>query len=286
MEVDALIDEMYAVAPERFIEERNARVRELRAKGERKQAAAIGKLTKPSPAAWLANLLVRTRPQLVDELLDLGDGLRLAQRRGAGDDMRTLSARRQNLIRQLGRAAGEEAGGTGHKLSASHQRQLEETLEAAVADTSIASELRRGRLTRAVAHVGFGDELVDRRPVQSRLRSRPRTGRDAPAKAEADHRDEQNRRAAARADTALVKARADLIDAERAVDQARKRHDTATTTRRQVAKALKEAERELRRARSILDDWNRGEDVPAPPSGRPSSSGDARPDGFSRSAGS
>ena len=205
-----------------------------------------GKLTKPSPAAWLANLLVRTRPQLVDELLGLGDALRRAQRRGAGDAIRTLSARRQELVRQLGRVAGEGARAAGHKLGASHERQLEETLEAAVADASIASELREGRLTRAMAHVGFGDELADRRPLPSRPRSRPRTGRDAPVKAEPDDRGEQHRRAAARADAALVKARADLLDAERVLDQARRRHDTATATRRQVAKALKEAERELR----------------------------------------
>lgn len=246
MDVDALADELYGLPPERFIDARNARVKELRAKGERQRAEVISKLAKPSPPAWLANLLVRTRPRVIDELLGIGDDLRSAQQRGAGDDTRRLSVRRQELIRQLVEAAAEETGATGHSIGGSHQRQLEETLEAAVADPSAASDLRAGRLTQAMAHVGFGEVAAVRRSRPPPARSRPQAGLDGPAGRERDRRGEQRRRARDKAGATLVEARADLTAAERTVGEARGRRDAAAASRRQAAKALKEAEREAR----------------------------------------
>ena len=254
MDVDELAYELYGLPPERFTETRNQRAKELQASGDRQGAESVRKLAKPSVAAWLANMLVRSRPELLDELLSLGQSLRRAQQRGAGDDIRSLSGRRQDLIRRMAEAAREEADTAGHPLGPLHQRQLEETLEAAVADESAASDLRAGRLTEAMSHVGFGElsavERIGRTTARAPSASKT-TSTQAPA--ERDHRSEARRRAAAKAAEALDKANAELQSAETAVAAAHRRHDEASEARRQTARALQEVERELKASALELD---------------------------------
>ena len=165
---DAVADALYGLPPDRFIEARNARAKEIAASGDRPTAAAVRKLPKPSLSAWLANVLVREHRSAVDDLLDLGRALRLAQERGSGQEMRTLSGRRQELVDHLVAFAADEARASGLTLGAQPQRQLEATLDAAVADESAAVELRRGRLTKPLRHVGFGDVTTLQRGAQQR----------------------------------------------------------------------------------------------------------------------
>jgi hypothetical protein len=254
VDVDEVADELYGLPPDQFTEARNGRVKELRASGDRRSVEAIRRLAKPSVAAWMANLLVRTRQRSIEELLDLGRGLREAQRSGKGDDIRRLSARRQELVRQLTGAAAEEASATGHAFGAQHQRQLEETLEAAVADESAASALRAGRLTDAMAHVGFGEVAALERTGRPSGRARPQPESKPPSHPSSndERRSEASRRALARADDMLVRARATLERSDSVLDEARERHQAASAARREAAKALQDAEREVKAASAEL----------------------------------
>ena len=71
--------ELYGLPLERFTEERNALVKELRKEGRREEATEVSNLRKPSVAAWAVNQLVRTQRRDVANLLEAGDSLREAQ---------------------------------------------------------------------------------------------------------------------------------------------------------------------------------------------------------------
>src|SRR5947199_6813841 len=147
---DDVLDELYTAPPERFVAARDEAVTAARRAGDRRTAEAIGKLRKPTVAAWLVNLLARRRPELVDELLALGDALRTAQHELRGEQMRELSGQRRAAIggllgqaRQLARESGR-AGREALPLD-----EVEATLTAALAEPEVAEAVRSGLLTRA-----------------------------------------------------------------------------------------------------------------------------------------
>ena len=143
---DDVLDELYTAPPERFVAARDEAVPAARRARDRRTAEAIGKLRKPTVAAWLVNLLARRRPELVDELLALGDALRTAQHELRGEQMRELSGQRRAAIggllgqaRQLARESGR-AGREALPLD-----EVEATLTAALAEPEVAEAVRRVR---------------------------------------------------------------------------------------------------------------------------------------------
>ncbi len=75
-------DELYGLPLERFVPERAALVKALRAEGRREDAAQVAKLRKPSVAAWAVNQLVRTQGRAAAELFAAGDALLASAFRG------------------------------------------------------------------------------------------------------------------------------------------------------------------------------------------------------------
>lgn len=157
-EIDAVADELYQVPPERFIEERDARVAQARAGGDRELGAAIGRLRRPTVTAWVVNLLVRDQPEAVEELSSLGEELRRAQSELRGSALRGLLEQRQRVVAGLVQAARRRAGAEGHAVSAQTAYEIEQTLHAALADPDVAEEVRSGRLVKPVIRTGFGGE--------------------------------------------------------------------------------------------------------------------------------
>ncbi len=158
MLTDDLLDQLYTAPPERFIAVRDDAVAAARKAGDRSTAEAIGKLRKPTVAAWLVNLLSRKRPELLGELLALGDALRTAQHDLRGSELRELSIRRRAAIgglvgqvRQLAREAGRDG------REALPLGEVEATLAAALAEPEVAEAVRAGTLTRATGYAGFGE---------------------------------------------------------------------------------------------------------------------------------
>jgi hypothetical protein len=251
--VDEVGDDLYGLSPDQFVEARNARAKALVASGDREMAAAVRRLPKPAHSAWLANVLIRTHPREIDELLDLGRELREAQAGGAGGEMRRLSTRRHELVQVLVVIASDAARTAGHKFGTQLQTELEETLDAAVADPSAATELRSGQLAGPLRHVGFGEggtltpgsRVRSQGPKAKQEASGPRGPRGGPRQAVADPQ------AGVAANRALSKAQVALESSRKAAESARVRHDVASARRRDAAKALREAEREL--VRSSMD---------------------------------
>ncbi|MEV5358340.1 hypothetical protein [Streptomyces sp. NPDC052693] len=156
MDLDAVADELYALRPEEFTSARATAVAAARTAGDRELATRIGALRKPSLAAWVSNLLVRSRPGEVEPLLRLGEGLRRAHQDLDGAQLRELSRRQHALIRALSLQARQLAAQAGHPISESVQREVENTLHAVLADPAAAEAWATGRLAKPLsAAVGF-----------------------------------------------------------------------------------------------------------------------------------
>jgi hypothetical protein len=130
VKLDNVAQELYGLPPEEFTEARNARAKEITATGDRELGAEVRRLPKPTVAAWLANMLVRTRASRVTELIALGPELREAQSQGERADMRRVVDRRREIVRDLVAAASQCVTETGHSMGPQVQRQVEDTLEA------------------------------------------------------------------------------------------------------------------------------------------------------------
>jgi len=133
-------------------------VKELRAAKDKDAAARIKALRKPTAAAWALNQLSRKNAKALDELLELGERLRKAQRaalsgRGASD-LRELSNKRRKAIDGLTKKAAAHLGPGGD----AQREAIAQSLEAAVASEEAADELAAGQLVKPIdPPSGFGD---------------------------------------------------------------------------------------------------------------------------------
>lgn len=161
--------ELYLLAPEDFVAERDAHVARAKQDGDRDAAGAIAALRRPSRAAWLTNLLVHDRAEEVEGLLGLADTLASAQRSLDGAALRTISARRSTLVGALSRRAAALGREAGHRIGSTLEREVRTILESALADPELAERVRSGRLVKAERHAGFGpapDEGAEPRPAR------------------------------------------------------------------------------------------------------------------------
>ncbi len=156
MTLAEVLDALYGLDPADFVAARDAAARQARDDGDRELSAQIRALTKPSAAAWALNLLARNDQVPVLALLDLGDALREAQTRLSARDMRDLGRRRQEAVSGLARTAARLAAESGHRLSPAVATQVEQTLQAALADPDVGARLRLGRLTASAEYAGVG----------------------------------------------------------------------------------------------------------------------------------
>ncbi|MGN6088123.1 MAG: hypothetical protein ACTHNT_02415, partial [Actinomycetales bacterium] len=173
-DLPALLDELYGLPPEEFIAARDAEAKQLKASGAPRELLSVVKgARRPTVAAWLLNTLVRERADQVQPFLQLGEGLREAQATLQGDQLRALSRQRQQLIAALVREVRGLAGERGRRLSDAIVRELEETLDAALADPDAAAALASGRLVSGLEHVGFGTTQSSSSPTTAGADERP-----------------------------------------------------------------------------------------------------------------
>lgn len=161
VDVEAVADELYQQDPASFTSARDGRVAAARQAGDRPAAAAIKAFKRPTPPAWAVNLLARANPDEIEALVDLGDRLRQAQASLSGDELRQLTRERHKFIVGLARQTRSLASEHGHPLSPTAGRQVEETLNAALADPEAAVAVASGRLVRPLDHAGMGPVDLD-----------------------------------------------------------------------------------------------------------------------------
>ncbi|QXJ20149.1 hypothetical protein AGRA3207_000805 [Actinomadura graeca] len=187
MDLSSAADELYAVAPDAFVEARTRLARQARQDGDAALAKRIAALRRPAPPAWAVNLLARSARDDLGRLLDVGAEIREAW--GSGGGLGDLERRRAGLVQELVRTAAGLASDAGRPLRDQALRDVEDTLQAATVDAGIAEEVREGRLTRPRSHSGFvpaGFQVAPdgARPERSKPeRSKPeRPGRGRPVK--------------------------------------------------------------------------------------------------------
>jgi hypothetical protein len=173
MDLRDVAGELYAAAPGDFIAKRNAAA----AGADRPTAKQIKALRKPSASAAAINALVRDQPDLVGDVLDIGARMRDAFASRDRAEIRSLTQERQRLLQRAT---------DGLDLSPAVQREVEETLQAAVIDPAAAAAVRSGMLVRALESTGL--EQVDvsdavALPVEIDDFPAPRPGRKKAARA-------------------------------------------------------------------------------------------------------
>src|ERR1700722_16104878 len=210
-------DDLFGLPLDRFIAERTALSKGLRAEGRRDEAKEVAAIRKPSVAAWAVNQLVRTQARALEELFTAGDAVHETQEQvlgGHGDaqDLRAAAERERVAVDELLEAGRGLLSSEGHELSATVLERVSDTLHAAALDDDARHEVEGGRLQRELQHVGFGAGLglaaAPAAPAAPRKSSRKQTPakrakrEDKPGDVTA--RDEQRR--AAREQAAKVTA--------------------------------------------------------------------------------
>ena len=151
-ELEGRVDELYGLPLDRFTNERDALVKELRAAGEGAEAATVKALRKPVVSAWALNMLARRDEAGIGELLEIGGRLREAHRRAiSGGDVEALreaTDERRRIVAELTAKALTIAEPGGGGPSSALEDAVASTLEAASVDPEAGELLRSGRLTK------------------------------------------------------------------------------------------------------------------------------------------
>ena len=147
--------ELYGLPPDEFTAARTTAEKEARSAGDRELAAQVKALRRPAVAAWAVNQLVRQRADLVHQVVALGESLREAQSLLQGNALRELTRQRRRLVTAVTAQVKELAADQGQRLSDAATRQVEETLQAAMADLRAAEALGSGLLAQPLSSTGL-----------------------------------------------------------------------------------------------------------------------------------
>jgi hypothetical protein len=150
--------ELYALDPADFTAARNARARELKPT-DAPLATQVAALKKPSPAAWVVNLLARENTEDLAALLGLGEQMRAAQDQLDRDELRRLGGQRRSAVAALTRSGADIAAGHGHPPTGGVLSEVEQTLQAATSDATASAAVASGLLVKPLQAVGY--EPVD-----------------------------------------------------------------------------------------------------------------------------
>ncbi|MEU9300929.1 hypothetical protein [Streptomyces sp. NPDC048269] len=261
MDVDEVIDALYALPPARFTAARDEAAADAKRAGDPAAAKRIAGLRRPTIAAWTSNTLVRAKPAEVEQFRQLGQALRAAHRSLDGEQLRDLSHQQHVVIGALAREALRLADEAGNPVSETVLREVEQILYAALADPAAAEAWASGRLAKAPAlpteFPGVDADAVPPvlpaspvPPVPPEPTARPRAAERQP-----DRRVEAARAAAQEAEWAATAREDDLRQAEearqRAVEQAAAAEaevDRAQAARELGYAAVAEAEERHREA--------------------------------------
>lgn len=234
MDLQAAADELYAAAPDGFVERRTALVAQARAAGDRPLAKDIGQLRRPTRSAWLVNLLPKGAADELTAWFEIGAQLRQAQRQRSGPDLRRLSRQRQLALGALTTRAAELAADLGQPASEAVRQEVSQTLQAALADPDVAATVRLGRVTQASEYGGFGgletDTVSSVWPDQAPKSSPPATSDAEPARLDTAALAARRQREEAAQETAAV-----LEQAQSDVESAQQEAAAATARAAELA---------------------------------------------------
>ncbi|MET8676362.1 hypothetical protein ABZW18_01840 [Streptomyces sp. NPDC004647] len=241
-----IADELYALPPEDFVAARDRAAKSA----PRGDAAKIRALRRPTLAAWAVNLLVRSDRDRITALLALGDQLRRAHRELDGRQLRDLAHQQRRLVAALSQQAKQLTIEAGRPAAESALREVEATVQAALADPDAADELATGRMAKTLTPpAGFGPpQSATVHPLRP---SKASSRRPAPPRSGAD-REGPGRRPARVTD--LAEHNRERARAER---ERRERLDLARQEAEELERASQDSEQEATAAQHVLTDAER-----------------------------
>lgn len=267
----AAVEQLYAAVPARFTPLRAELVAQAKAAGDKVLAASVGKLRKPTVAAWAVNHFVREHGSELDELRAFAELLREAQRTLDADQLRILGRERARRVDEVGERIAAAAAEAGQSMGPAVVQEVRDTLIALIADEEAEASVLTGALVRSLSYSGFGsvdiddvvalpdgddgdgddddDDAAEQRPSFEVIEGGGEGGADA---AGPDPVDLAERRAARRAQSrarltaALDAARVELRGADRHVAVLSARHE-------EVIEGIADLERRLKTARERLE---------------------------------
>jgi hypothetical protein len=253
--------ELYSADPDEFVERRKGLVARARAAGETSAAKQIAGLRKPTRSAWVVNQLVRSAPEVPNELASLGDELRDAQGSLDGAAIRELSRRRRQLVEALARQAFTAAGLD--SPPAALRDEVTATLGAALADPQVAEQMAAGAMARVAHRDGLGppdapDLTLATPPSGGRTKAAASKAQGPrPAKLTAEERAQARAEAKARAAEEAAAARERrrqeaMAGAEQAVAEADRAAEAAGAAEQELEDSVQQLEEGLADARRRL----------------------------------
>lgn len=248
-------DELYGLRPDEFVARRAELAAEAKAAGDKGLASEIGKLRKPTVAAWVVDVLVRHEPDQVSQVLDLGAALRQAQESMAGEELRELGRQRRQLTAAVTRQARALAADLGQRIGEPVAAQVEDTLHAAMVDEEAARAVRTGLLVKPLTVSGTTvEDVVDAVAVPAAIgrTAVPRAGA-APSRQPQKPKQAKpelsvvpdNSRAIEEAEAEVAGAEEALAAAERALAKAQRKVDKREAKGLQLRAELDELRRQV-----------------------------------------
>ena len=258
-------DDLWLVPPDRFVAVRNALAK-------RTGDAEVRKLKRPSPSAWVVNVLVHTSPKEVAGVFAAGDALHTAQGRVlAGEDPSELHDAMRKVRDAVGHAwkrARTILTESDRKPTADLTRRVTQTLRSAAIDKRLRLLVERGELVADPSNddlAALADVKVSRR---TKKKSEPKKKLEPKKKPELKKRDngaaERKKAAAVEAREhakrertriareATERLRAEALQAEAAVEDARRAVMHAEGEERRARAVWTDAERSVTTARAAL----------------------------------
>jgi hypothetical protein len=244
VDIDSVTDELYGLPPGEFTATRNERAKQARADGERELAEQIRRLEKPTTSAWLVNQLARELDDQLAPLIDLGRDLREATTNISGEELRTLTRQRHELVHALVQQARKLGSQHGTKVTDSVAAEVQQTLDASLADPEVAQAVLSGRLAHAAEYAGFGEPMGADQTKASRRPQKQTGGSGTAPAAKVTDLAARRREAAERA----------LKEAEERLRAAQSEQESASAEHEDTAGQRQAAEERVQRLRAELDD--------------------------------
>lgn len=260
------IDGLFALPSERFVPERDALAKRLRAAGDKEGAAAVKALRRPTVPAWAVNQLAVRSPDRIRALQEAGAALRSVQADpGDGQALTAATNALRQQVRDLVEASREVLAGGGHAVDPNLERVRE--LLTSLGAWGTEPPVAPGRLVDTLPPPGL-EFLLTARPSAPRPKPKLVPEPEPEPEPEVDEEVEEARAEAAflrkklvrlgreadataqRAADARVRAEAArraLVEAEAAEEAARTAADEARTAVEAAQAALDDAEERSRR---------------------------------------
>ncbi|MET0966448.1 MAG: hypothetical protein ABWZ02_08640, partial [Nakamurella sp.] len=148
------IDELFSADPDEFMKRRAELAADAKKSGDAAAGKQITALRKPTRSAFTVNQLARAEPDLIAELVELGEQLRSAEKSVDPKQIRELTRQRRRLVDALTRKAFEVVDESAP--SSAVRDEVVSTLTAALADSDIAEQVADGVLVKPARWEGFG----------------------------------------------------------------------------------------------------------------------------------